>query len=415
MKQVLRGLCALLLLGASASIDAISSCVLFRGPKGQLVLVLGDLHAEPRVLDYLKGFITLAESFNLREPLPMVIEVNERVLRQFKVDNVVLAQSITMLLNVWGKKNTKVALERFDPRGEFRALVEGICLGLFHEVISPSVSQEEILAYPDGGNFSQDSWRSARNKFAKTKKKGKKGFEHFTVEQFLKDLCNKQKLVHQLVKKYEGQKKVCELLRAAEGRFAEAFEAIKGELKDMDTLPLNDAVEQLYMSLKTTAELLKYYDNFNKLYNLDTLGNFYNLQLLDKVLSGKDAQPICMFVGETHAGSVAEMLAKVPGWEIVKKRVSLLIQPTCFKYNLSPLLLGQVFPQHVIDSTQEFLLPLCVKKPVKQVAKQCGFCQKKDAAMRCSACHKVNYCNKGCQKSAWKEHKKICVKVKVKN
>jgi ankyrin repeat protein len=50
-------------------------------------------------------------------------------------------------------------------------------------------------------------------------------------------------------------------------------------------------------------------------------------------------------------------------------------------------------------------LKSCVKK-----AEGCAVCKKKESLMRCSRCHSVWYCGRGCQTQDWNEHKVVCVK-----
>lgn len=40
----------------------------------------------------------------------------------------------------------------------------------------------------------------------------------------------------------------------------------------------------------------------------------------------------------------------------------------------------------------------------------CKRCGKTDNLKSCGACKKVKYCGTTCQKSDWKEHKKVCNK-----
>jgi splicing suppressor protein 51 len=46
---------------------------------------------------------------------------------------------------------------------------------------------------------------------------------------------------------------------------------------------------------------------------------------------------------------------------------------------------------------------------VQREEPSCAHCDKKSASLQtCSRCHKVQYCGRDCQKSAWKTHKKEC-------
>ena len=38
----------------------------------------------------------------------------------------------------------------------------------------------------------------------------------------------------------------------------------------------------------------------------------------------------------------------------------------------------------------------------------CGACNHANAPLRCTACKKVRYCGKECQKAHWNEHKSVC-------
>lgn len=51
-----------------------------------------------------------------------------------------------------------------------------------------------------------------------------------------------------------------------------------------------------------------------------------------------------------------------------------------------------------------------VQKPIEKVQHHCESCNKEMAerVLLCAGCKKVAYCNKTCQKSHWKQHKKIC-------
>lgn len=48
--------------------------------------------------------------------------------------------------------------------------------------------------------------------------------------------------------------------------------------------------------------------------------------------------------------------------------------------------------------------------------KQCGWCDQPESSekklLNCSACLKVQYCDKACQTQAWPQHKKVCVPAK---
>ena len=41
----------------------------------------------------------------------------------------------------------------------------------------------------------------------------------------------------------------------------------------------------------------------------------------------------------------------------------------------------------------------------------CSYCKKQDAKMlKCTSCRRAHYCDRSCQKSDWKEHRKLCKK-----
>lgn len=40
----------------------------------------------------------------------------------------------------------------------------------------------------------------------------------------------------------------------------------------------------------------------------------------------------------------------------------------------------------------------------------CRTCNNVNAALRCSACKSVTYCNENCQRTDWPKHKKFCKK-----
>lgn len=52
--------------------------------------------------------------------------------------------------------------------------------------------------------------------------------------------------------------------------------------------------------------------------------------------------------------------------------------------------------------------PKRAKKPKKTML--CGNCRAEGAKLRCTVCKKVAYCNRNCQKSDWRFHKRVCKK-----
>eukprot|EP00040_Diaphanoeca_grandis_P015157 m.77136 g.77136 ORF g.77136 m.77136 type:complete len:100 (-) comp24981_c0_seq3:542-841(-) len=49
-----------------------------------------------------------------------------------------------------------------------------------------------------------------------------------------------------------------------------------------------------------------------------------------------------------------------------------------------------------------------ITKEVEVNVDDCAACGKADAESRCSGCRTVKYCNRDCQRSHWKKHKKLC-------
>jgi hypothetical protein len=88
--------------------------------------------------------------------------------------------------------------------------------------------------------------------------------------------------------------------------------------------------------------------------------------------------------------------------EVKKKIIDLLPNIICdFTENEAPLIKEWIIQNSRQDTTGTSL--------VETFRDRCGNCLNRTAKLsKCSGCHTVRYCNRLCQSSVWKNHKKVC-------
>ena len=78
MKQFLYAIGVLFLF--CTQVHAIASFQLWRGPHGSLVLILGDIHSVDTFHPHCHRFADIVKESLLKEPLPLILELNEKFL-----------------------------------------------------------------------------------------------------------------------------------------------------------------------------------------------------------------------------------------------------------------------------------------------------------------------------------------------
>ena len=67
------------------------------------------------------------------------------------------------------------------------------------------------------------------------------------------------------------------------------------------------------------------------------------------------------------------------------------------------------------DPMFEKKLSTAIQRVLEPLLVSCEVCKNVGDIKKCSACKELLYCSVQCQRKAWKEHKQVCKKVKVKN
>lgn len=79
---------------------------------------------------------------------------------------------------------------------------------------------------------------------------------------------------------------------------------------------------------------------------------------------------------------------------------------------LAGLLQHRTDPSDTRLEPESFFDPSRLAAPLREP--ECALCHSKTAALqRCSACKRVSYCSKTCQKTHWKEHRPECQKYRL--
>ena len=401
MKQVLRVLCAFLLLG-STSVLAMSSFRILIKPNGRnCVLILGDVHDSDDLIPNTKTFVQIIESAQFKKPLPITIECD----RSNLPEDGRIVDSILLLVNKWDKKNSKVLLDCYDPRGVYSSVLEMVrrYLGC---VVGGCVPQKELNDYPQ-----VPEWTSTHYEALKEQKKDyetivreqvQEGAE-FTVGGFLEFLEDNSEKLKALAEKYQQRSDVYFKINSMYEKYVEATNKIKEALatRNLEN-PLHNELISFCFESETIDDLLRFYDTFYKLYCVDTDYIFYEACLFDRVLSCEaDDTPQCYIVGEVHAEKLSEALCCVKGW---KKNVSESFY--CMSNSFTTVVtVGPSFGSYLRK-----LIPIVVER----LLVSCQVCNKVGDIKKCGGCKELLYCSVQCQKKVWKEHEKVCKKVKVK-
>ena len=81
------------------------------------------------------------------------------------------------------------------------------------------------------------------------------------------------------------------------------------------------------------------------------------------------------------------------------------------KAEMTGLLFSGMTPEEMQKEMERRVLERQPKVRIRNVS-QCGHCDKEGATHVCPRCDITRYCNRTCQKAAWKKHKKTCGKKK---
>lgn len=418
MKTILRLISALLLLGVSSQVSAICSYRLLKAPNGKLVLILGDVHLSDMFKPHLERFIKEINSIPLKEPLPLIIELEEASIKNALLGKVAIVGSFKTLVDAWYKKNRQVQLDLFDPRGVYSEVVKSIRDGMYDDVIAQCITEADMQAYPNVKTLpSQDAWKQVKKNAGQLKDPW--NLAQFTVGGFLNDLKEKCATLRALAEPYKEHESVYTLMLEEIEQFSQAVTKIEADLAAYDPkLSLWEAIFTSCLASKTTIDLMKFYDNLDTLYGDATDYRFYDLHLLDKILRRvEDDFPVCLILGESHAQKLYEYLNMIPGWNPLGQPMILYESVSCYRSD------RVIFPQFggALEVAIKVLLAsvkddgIKKKEPsIKVEDKACAGCAETEHLKICTRCREVRYCSSECQEAAWKEHKKVCKKITVK-
>ena len=374
----------------------ICSYYLIKGPDGQYILILGDVH-DDSYDKHMKALIGELKMVKLSQPLRVFEEWDEddEVLDWHSAPNIVDIHEYLV-----GRKGF-AELTSVEPRGamsDMLILFEKDFVKLLSEVLPDSIKQHAT------NSKKGRSWDTVRASLKRQKKSSFTPELKLTVGNYLAYVDKNFEVLKGLAQKYERDKELAELFNDKIcGAYEETLVLIHKQLDLFDKdLMIDLAFNTIMVQYETVEELYKYYSAWQRCFLLHTDFMFYNAVMIDKILSGTDQKVSVVFVGHSHAKEIAPLLASLPKWKIVKQRsLSHKISPIQVVYEDDPL-----FEEELRDVVREFIKPL--------VRKECAQCPKTESMSRCGRCKYVKYCSAVCQKAAWQEHKKVCVPVKVK-
>jgi hypothetical protein len=444
----------LTLLTIDNSLRGVISFALFKSPSGKPVLILGDWHenaAERFEIDnigHMKNVIDLIKKVIVRKKVRVLAEeicplTDQSVHQDF-------APCFRLLQEAWGKENTDVSLEFYDPRGYSAQLIEQTGYKIIDLIITPNsrlltglalmrqimglrnmqLERESEAGVERDGNLLKKPTTEAATSANLCGRDGLRGLpvdvsgwrkplemriEKFSegrhlfsagqkVKDLLCDFAHQNAQLEALVAKYSTNEMVREAIARWYSRYLKSFDAIQADLSQEDPEEIiSISFFKRFIGQPTLGDFLTYFESFwDSSYKIDGNYLFYEMMLIDRILSEATTDPLVLYVGDAHAKSVSEKLAELTGW--TQLSMMRLIKNENFYTNIPNN--DPFFRDKLLEVVDQALTPLYY---------ECTYCsRKKGITKSCGWCKKDRYCDQACQAGAWPHHKMVCVKPLIK-